>query len=156
MPAFFMSRRRVEIVVVPLVAAFCMAFIIGAIVLDRDRGTCPPATWSNNLTLNLTGNTHTTEQATSITACFGADCIPLGPAFAKSSSGNSRMLKPQPDGSWLLKVGARPASNITFRVFDQSGRVLASKATKVNWTRVSGNERCGGRMADVHLSFDLY
>lgn len=155
MPAAPTARRRVEMILVPIVAAFCMASIIAAIVLDRDRGNCPSPTWNNHLTLSLSGNAVSSSEAAAITACFGSDCVPSPPAFANSSSGSSPNLVEQKDGTWLLTVGYQPSSSIGFRVYDQNGRVLAAQSTKVNWTRVTGNERCGGRMADVSMSLEM-
>lgn len=155
MPAAPTTRRRVELVLVPIVAAFCMAFIISAIVLDRDRGACPSPTWNNHLSLSLAGNAVESSEASAVTACVGKDCVPLSPSIAKSSNGNTKLLAHQKDGSWLLTLGAQPASSINFNVYDQNGKVLAAQSTKVNWTRVSGNERCGGPMADVGMVLDV-
>ena len=155
MPAAPTTRRRVELILVPIVAAFCMAFIIGAIVLDRDRGACPSPTWNNHLSLSLAGNSAERTEASAVTACAGKDCVPQSPAFAKSSKGDTQLLTRQKDGSWLLTVGAQPASTMSFNVYDQNGKVLAAQSTKVNWTRISGNERCGGPMADVGMVLDV-
>ncbi|MGO2541520.1 MAG: hypothetical protein ACTH8J_10265 [Specibacter sp.] len=155
MPAAPTTRRRVELVLVPLVAAFCMAVIIGTIVLDRDRGQCPSPTWNNNVTLSLAGSVLNSANAAAITACAGADCTPTGPVFAKSATGNTRVLTHQDDGSWLLTLGAQPPSALNFRVYDQNGKILAAQSTALNWTRVSGNERCGGRMAGMNVVLDV-
>ena len=134
MPVVPTTRRRVELVLVPLVAAFCMAFIIGAIVLDRDGGPCPSATWNNHLTLSLSGSFTGSTKASAVTACSGADCIPLAPADATSTTGSTRMLTHEKDGSWLLTMGAQPPSTINFRVYDLNGKVLAAQSTALNWT----------------------
>ncbi len=155
MPAAPTTRRRVELVLIPLIAAFCMAFIIGAIVLDRDGGVCPTPNWSNQLSLSLAGNHSNSAHAASVTACSGTDCVPQVPAFAKASTGSTRVLTHQEDGSWLLMVGAQPPKAISFRVFDENGKVLAAQTTALNWTRVSGNERCGGRMAGINVVLDI-
>ncbi|MEO6529324.1 MAG: hypothetical protein ABI563_04480 [Specibacter sp.] len=151
MPVAPNTRRRVELLLVPLVAAFCMALIIGAIVLDRDGGPCTTPNWDNHLTLTLSDS----SRAASVTACSGSECVPTDPTFARSGTGNTRLLTHQKDGSWLLNVGAQPPAAISFRVFDQSGNVLAAQSTALNWTRVSGNERCGGRMADVKVGLNV-
>ena len=52
-------------------------------------------------------------------------------------------------------VGAQPPKAISFRVFDENGKVLAAQTTALNWTRVSGNERCGGRMAGINVVLDI-
>ncbi|WP_343318915.1 hypothetical protein AAFM46_00465 [Arthrobacter sp. TMP15] len=153
MPAAPTTRRRVELILVPLVSAFCMAFIIGAIVLDRDSAPCPSPTWDNNLSLSL-GNSGSVKAA-AVTACPDADCVPTSPTFAKSSLGDSRILTQQRDGSWLLVLGAPPPTAVSFRVYDQDGKLLATQSTALNWTRVSGNERCGGRMANINVAFDV-
>lgn len=147
MPVVSTTRRRVELVLVPLVAAFCMALIIGAIVLDRDGRPCSSPNWDNHLTLTLSDS----SRAASVTACSGNECVPMAPTFAKSAKGNTQLLAHQKDGSWLLNVGAQPPTAMSFKVFDQAGNVLAAKSTDLNWTRVSGNERCGGRMADIKV-----
>ncbi|MET4002386.1 MULTISPECIES: hypothetical protein [Arthrobacter] len=151
MPAVPLTRRRVELVLVPLVAAFCMAFIIGAIVLDRDSGPCPAPTWNNQLTLSLTGNV----DAGAVTACSGTECVPLPPTFAKSSAKNSGMLTQQKDGSWLFKVATNPPKAVTFRVYDKAWNVVAAQSTALNWTRISGDERCGGRMASINVVLNV-
>lgn len=155
MPAVPITRRRVEFVLVPLIAAFCMAFIIGAIVLDRDGRPCPQPNWKNHLSLSLTGSYAGISSASAITACSGVGCVPAPPAFAKSSTGNSSLLTQQDDGSWLLTLGAQPPSAVSLSVYDRSGNVLASESTALNWTRVSGDERCGGRMAGINMVLDV-
>lgn len=155
MPAAPTTRRRVELVLIPLVAAFCMAFIIGAIVLDRDGGACPTPNWSNRLSLSLAGSYSSSTSASAVTACSGTDCIPQVPAFAKASTGNTQVLTHQTDGSWLLTLGAQPPQALSFRVFDHNGKVLAAQTTALNWTRVSGNERCGGRMDGINVVLDM-
>lgn len=139
------TRRRVELVLVPLVAAFCMAFIIGAIIIDRDAGLCPTPTWKNQLTLSLTGDV----DATAVTACSGTDCVPLPPSFAKNATESPSVLTPQKDGTWLFDVAGTPPKSVSFRVYDQSWKVVAAQSAALNWTRVSGNERCGGHMAPI-------
>ncbi|WP_146233405.1 hypothetical protein [Arthrobacter psychrolactophilus] len=151
MRAVRLSRRRVEFILVPLVAAFCMAFIIGALVLDRDSRPCPPANWNNYLSVSLTGSLLSTSNVSAITACTSASCTPASPTFAKGTSDNSELLVHQQDGTWLLKLDAQPPSALNFRVFDASGKVLTAQSTALNWTRVTGDERCGGRMADIGL-----
>ncbi|MDO5754577.1 hypothetical protein, partial [Arthrobacter sp.] len=121
MPAAPTTRRRVELVLIPLVAAFCMAFIIGAIVLDRDGGSCPAPNWNNHLSLSLAGNQSSNSTATAVTACSGTDCVPQSPTFAKMSAGGTRMLTHQKDGSWMLTVGALPPKTLNFSVYDQNG-----------------------------------
>ncbi len=155
-------RRRVELVLVPLVAAFCMAFIIGAIVLDRDRGPCPPANWNNQLTLSLTGSLSGITHADSVTACTGTDCTPMAPATAASaasaalpSNQSNRVLTQQKNGSWLLNIGTKPPQTLKFSVFDQAGNVITTQTTALNWTRVAGDERCGGRMAGMNVVVDV-
>lgn len=168
MPAVPTNRRRVELVLVPIVAAFCMAFIIGAIVLDRDQGTCPPANWNNQLTLSLTGSLSGMTNAAAVTACTGADCTPMEPISAAAGASkasaasaalqtgeNSRALVLQKNGSWLLNVGTKPPRTVNFSVFDKDGNVLASQSTALNWTRVAGTERCGGRMAGMNVVIDV-
>lgn len=155
------TRRRVELVLVPLVAAFCMAFIIGAIVLDRDRGACPPANWSNQLTLSLTGSLSGMANASAVTACTGTDCTPAAPPSAAAASAalqaseGTRTLAQQPNGSWTLNVGAKLPRTVNFSVFDKSGNILATQSAALNWTRVSGNERCGGQMAGMSVVVDM-
>ncbi len=155
MPAVFTPRRRVQLFVVPLVAAFCMAFIIGAIVLDREGADCPSPTWNNQLHLQLSPTSAKAVQPAAVTACMGEECVPLAPAFAKASSGTTRALIHERDGSWQLSLGAQPAGTISFTVYDKNGAVLSNQSTKVNWTRISGNERCGGAMADVSMVLDM-
>lgn len=159
MPAAPTTRRRVELVLVPLVAAFCMAFIIGAIVLDRDGRPCPSPNWNNQVTLSLSGNLPSSTQAAAVTACTSTDCVPAAPttvaAAALHSIASNRILAQQADGSWLLNLGAKPPNSVSFSVFDQNGAVLATQSTALNWTRVSGNERCGGRMAGLHVVVDM-
>lgn len=155
MPAVPTTRRRVELVLIPLVAAFCMAFIIGAIVLDRDGGTCPTANWNNRLSLSLAGSQSASDSAAAVTACSGTDCVPQAPTFAKASTDGTRVLTQQQDGSWLLMVGAQPPKSLSFSVYDHNGKVLAAQTTALNWTRVSGNERCGGRMAGINVVLDM-
>lgn len=155
MRAVRLSRRRVEFILVPLVAAFCMAFIIGALVLDRDSRPCPPANWNNYLSVSLTGSLLSTSNVSAITACTSASCTPASPTFAKGTSDNSELLVHQQDGTWLLKLDAQPPSALNFRVFDASGKVLTAQSTALNWTRVTGDERCGGRMADIGLLLNV-
>lgn len=155
MPAVRSSRRRVELVLVPFVAALCMAFIIGAIVMDKDAVACPPATWHNHVTLALAGDPDATARVSAVTACTGSKCVPLTPTFAKNAPGGSAMLSRQPDGSWLLDAGSQPASVITFRAFDAAGNVLAQQSSTLNWTRVGGNEKCGGPMASMKVPLSM-
>lgn len=155
MRAVPLSRRRVEFILVPLVAAFCMAFIIGALVLDRDGRPCSVPNWDNHLSISLAGSLASTSNVSAITACAGTSCTPASPTFAKSSSGDTKILVHQQDGSWLLTLGAQPPSSINFRMFDESGKVLAAQSTSLNWTRVSGDERCGGRMADISAMLNV-
>lgn len=159
MPAAPTTRRRVELVLVPLVAAFCMAFIIGAIVLDRDGRPCPSPNWNNQVTLSLSGGLAGTTNAAAVTACTSTDCVPAAPATvaaaALHSIANNRVLTPQADGSWLLNVGSQPPNSINFSVFDHNGALLATQSTALNWTRISGNEHCGGRMAGLHVVVDM-
>lgn len=151
MPAVPINRRRVELVLVPIVAAFCMAFIIGTIVLDRDSGPCPSPNWHNQLTLSLTGNV----DAAAVTACAGAECVPVPPTFAKSTSEDSGLLTHQNDGSWLFNVAPNPPKSVSFRVYDHNGDIVAAQSTALNWTRVSGTERCGGRMSSINVVLDV-
>lgn len=151
MPVAPFSRRRVELVLVPIVAAFCMAFIISAIVLDRDAGPCPTPNWNNQLTLSLTGNV----QAAAVTACAGVDCVPAPPTFAKSSTESSGLLTHQKDGSWLFNVAANPPKSVSFRVYDRNWNVVAAQSTALNWTRISGNETCGGRMSPINVVLNV-
>ncbi|SEE92106.1 hypothetical protein SAMN04489740_3105 [Arthrobacter alpinus] len=155
MPAVPLSRRRVEFVLVPLVAAFCMAFIIGALVLDRDSRPCPQPNWNNQLSVSLSGSLESTSNVSAITACAGTSCTPAEPTFAKGSSGNTSVLVHQQDGTWLLTLGAQPPSAVSFRLFDENGTVLAAQSTALNWTRVTGDERCGGRMAGISLMLNV-
>ncbi|WP_442213232.1 hypothetical protein [Specibacter sp. RAF43] len=149
------SRRRVELVVIPVMAALCMAFIIGAIVLDRDAGSCPPASWHNHVSVTLAGNHDAVAAAAAVTACTGSACIPLSPTFARNSAGGTGLLAHQPDGSWVLSVGSKPPAHVTFSVFDASGTVLARASNALNWTRVAGTEKCGGPMAEVRVLLQL-
>lgn len=149
MPAMPPPRRRVELVLVPVMAALCMAFIIGAIVLDTNAGTCPPQNWHNRVTLTLTGN-HAAEAA-AVTVCAGATCAPPAPTVAKAASVDSSLLAHQANGSWVLNTGAAPPPVVTFRVFDVTGKVLAQQSNSLNWTRVGGSERCGGPMAGMQV-----
>lgn len=128
-----------------------MAFIIGAIVMDKDSAACSPATWHNHVTLTLTGNPDAAVRVSAVTACTGSKCVPLTPTFAKNAPSGSAMLSRQPDGSWLLDAGTQPAPGITFRAFDAAGNVLAQQSNTLNWTRVGGNEKCGGPMAAVKV-----
>lgn len=154
------TRRRVELVLVPLVAAFCMALVIGAIVLDRDGGPCPSPNWNNQLTLSLAGNLNGMTHAAAVSACIGAECVPLAPGTSAAAAalqpvGNTRPLTPQENGTWLLNIGAQPPSAVNFSVFDRNGKVLATQSTALNWTRVSGSESCGGRMAGINVVMDM-
>lgn len=154
------TRRRVELVLVPLVAAFCMAFVIGAIVLDRDRGPCPSPNWGNQLTLSLAGNLTGMTHAAAVSACSGAECVPVAPGTSAAAAAlhvvdNTRSLTQQKDGTWLLNVGAQPPNAINFSVYDHNGKVLATEAASLNWTRVSGDERCGGRMAGINVVLEM-
>ncbi|MHA7305560.1 hypothetical protein ACX80E_09990 [Arthrobacter sp. TMN-49] len=151
MPVASTTRRRVELVLVPLVAAFCMSLIIGAIVLDRDVRPCSAPNWENHLTLTLSES----AKAASVTACSGSDCVPMAPTFAQGATGSTRLLAHQEDGSWRLNVGSQPPTAISFRVFDRAGNVLAAQSTALNWTRVTGNERCGGRMAEIKMGLNV-
>ncbi len=65
------------------------------------------------------------------------------------------MLTHQKDGPWMLAVGALPPKTLSFRVYDQNGKVLATQTTALNWTRVSGTERCGGRMANIKVVLNM-
>ena len=140
---------------VPFVAALCMAFIIGAIVTDKDSGGCPQAAWHNHLTLTLAGNGDTAERVHAVTACGGSKCVPLTPTFAKNSPTGAAMLSRQQDGSWLLAVGTQPSSTLTFRAFDAAGNVLVQQSNTLNWTRVGGNDKCGGPMAAMNVALTL-
>lgn len=153
MPAVSPPLRRVQLFLVPLIATFCMAFIIGAIILDSDGAACPPPTWKNQLSLELTGNDATAAEAAAITACMGADCA--SPGSTKNRAGTTRALIHENDGSWRLSLGPQPASTINFTVYDRRGAVLSSQSAQVNWTRISGSERCGGAMADVGMVLEL-
>lgn len=140
-----------------------MAFIIGAIVLDRDRGPCPPANWNNQLTLSLAGSLSGITNAAAVTACTGADCTPMAPttsaaagaSAALPSNQSNRALTRQQNGSWLMNIGTKPPQTVKFSVFDHAGNVLATQTTALNWTRVAGNERCGGRMAGMNVVVDV-
>ncbi len=136
-----------------------MAFIIGAIVLDRDGRPCPSPNWNNQVTLSLSGGPAGMTNAAAVTACTSTDCVPAAPATvaaaALHSIANNRVLTPQADGSWLLTVGAQPPNSVNFSVFDRNGALLATQSTALNWTRISGNERCGGRMAGLHVVVDM-
>lgn len=137
-----------------------MAFVIGAIVLDRDRGVCPSPNWNNQLTLSLAGNFNSTTHAAAVSACTGAECVPAAPgtsaaAAALHSVDNTRSLTPQKDGTWLLNVGTQPPNAVNFSVFDHAGNVLATESTALNWTRISGNERCSGPMAGINVVMDM-
>lgn len=127
--------------------------------MDRDGGTCPAANWNNQLTLSLAGSLSGMTHAAAVTACTGAQCTPMAPSSAAAASlhsaENNRVLTHQRDGSWLLNVGSQPPRTVNFRVFDHSGNVLATQSADLNWTRVSGNERCGGRMAGINVVMDM-
>lgn len=153
MPVIAPSRRRVELVLVPIMAAVCMAFIIGAIVLDTNAGSCPSPNWHNKVTLTLAGS-HAPE-ASAITSCAGTDCIPPAPAQAEKSAAGSGSLTHQPNGSWVLTTGAAPPSVVTFSIFDAAGKLLAQQSNSLNWTRVGGSERCGGPMAGMQLNLHV-
>ncbi|NVM96285.1 hypothetical protein [Arthrobacter wenxiniae] len=155
MPAVPPPRRRVEFLLVPFVAAVCMAFIIGAIVMDKDTGGCPPASWHNHVALTLAGNQATAARVDAVTACAGAKCVPLTPTFAKNAPGGAALLARQPNGSWLLNVGTQPSSSMTFRAFDAAGNVLGQQSATLNWTRVGGNEKCGGPMGALKVALSL-
>ncbi|WP_104091036.1 hypothetical protein [Arthrobacter sp. GMC3] len=158
MPVTPFTRRRVELVLVPMVAALCMAFIIGAIVMDRDSGSCPPSAWHNQVNLTLAGDTSTAAKANAVTACAGSKCVPLTPTFAKNASSggaSASLLTHEADGSWVLDVGSQPPNSLTFRVFDVAGNLLAQQSTAMNWTRVGGSEQCGGPMAAMKVFLRL-
>ncbi|PYI64962.1 hypothetical protein CVV68_20190 [Arthrobacter livingstonensis] len=144
-----------ELVLVPFVAAVCMAFIIGAIVMDNDSGGCPTATWHNHVTLSLAGDQATAARVSAVTTCAGAKCAPPTPTFAKNARNGSAMLTRQPDGAWLLDVGTKPSPTVTFRAFDAAGNVLGQQSNTLNWTRVGGNEKCGGPMAAMKVVLSL-
>ncbi|WP_160318944.1 hypothetical protein [Arthrobacter sp. ERGS1:01] len=132
-------------------AALCMAFIIGAIVIDRDSGACPPSNWHNHIALTLAGNQARVDEAAAITACTGARCIPPAPTFAKNASAGNGLLSRQEDGSWLFTVGSVPPSSVTFRTFDVAGNMLSQQSNVLNWTRVGGTEQCGGPMGTMRV-----
>lgn len=148
-------RRRVELVAVPLMATLCMIFIIGAIVLDKNGGACPAVSWSNKVTLALSGNPTSMATASAVTACTGINCKPADPRFAKSSSDVSELLMRQSDGTWVYSPGSASPANVTFKVFDSNGQVLAERAYSLNWTRIGGSEQCGGPMAAMSVPLQL-
>ena len=137
-----------------------MALVIGAIVLDRDGGPCPSPSWNNHLTLSLAGNLNGMTHAAAVSACIGAECVPLAPVTSAAAAalqpvGNNRSLTPQKNGTWLLNLGAQPPNSVNFSVFDQNGKVLATQSAALNWTRVSGSERCGGRMEGINVVMNM-
>lgn len=145
------TRRRAELVLIPLLAALSMALIIGAIVVDRDSGTCPSANWHNHVSLTLSGDQAEYARVSTITACEGSKCVPLAPTFAKKTSDSSILLSHQGDGSWILNVGSKPPASLTFSAFDSSGNLLAQQSSALNWTRVGGSEQCGGPMDSMKV-----
>ncbi|MFC8304259.1 hypothetical protein ACFUCV_11300 [Specibacter sp. NPDC057265] len=155
MPAVPPPRRRVQLFLVPLIAAFCMAFIIGAIVMDRDGAACPAASWDNHLNLKLLADGADAKEAAAVTACMGAKCVAHAQDSTKTTSGTTRALIHEANGSWQLSLGAQAVSTIDFTVYDKNGAVLATRTTQVNWTRISGSERCGGAMADVGVVLEM-
>lgn len=155
MPVTPKARRQVELVIVPLLAALCMALVIGAIVLDRDAASCPPASWHNNVHVTLGGDHGITASAAAITACAGQKCTPLTPTFARSSASSTNLLAAHTDNTWVFDVGKTPPTLLTFRVYDASGKVLAQQSNSLNWTRVGGSEICGGPMAQLNVMLPL-
>lgn len=149
------ARRRVELVAVPLVATLCMVFIIGAIVLDRNNGSCPAANWENKVTLTLGGNPMSIAAASAVTSCVGVNCKPADPRFAKSSADHTELLLHQSDGTWLYSPQTAAPVNVTFKVFNASGQILAEQSYALNWTRVGGTEHCGGPMAPMKVPLQL-
>ncbi|GAA4655668.1 hypothetical protein [Arthrobacter cryoconiti] len=155
MPAAPTTRRRVELVFVPIMAALCMAFIIGAIVLDKDPAACPAATWANTLKVTLTGSQSAVAGAANITACAGSTCIPLNPMFAKNAPNATDILAREANGSWVFVMGEQPPSAVTLRVFDTAGNLLTQESRTLNWTRVGGTEQCGGPMAAMRVQVQV-
>jgi hypothetical protein len=149
------ARFRVELVLVPLVAAVCMAFIIGAIVLDKGAGSCPQPNWHNHLTLSLSGSPSAVSSVSAITACAGSNCVPMNPTFAKLATGAPSLLARQGDGSWVLNVDTEPPTAVTFRAYDAAGNLLIQQSDTFNWTRVGGTEQCGGPMGAMTVPLRL-
>ena len=143
-------RRRVELVLVPMVAALCMAFVIGAIVLDRDGVKCPPSSWNNSVTVTAAGDP---GAVAAMTACTGNGCLPPSPPFAQKSTTGSGKLVHAANGSWTLNTGDEIPGTVTFRAYGASGNLLSQTTASLYWTRVGGSEHCGGPMSTdaVHI-----
>lgn len=151
MPVVPPARRRVELIAVPLLAALCMAFIIGAIVLNKNSASCPPTSWHNRVNVTLGGDQPRMAAAAAITACSGSKCVPLSPTFARSSANFNNLLATHEQGGWFFNVGQLPPTALTFRVYDSKGNVLAQQSNSLNWTRVGGSEICGGPMGQMNV-----
>jgi len=143
-------RRRVELVLVPIVAALCMAFVIGAIVLDRDGANCPPAAWNNSVSVTPAGHPGVVA---AMTACTGNGCLPPAPSFARTATDGSGKLVRADNGSWTLNTGSDFPGTVTFRAYDAGGNLLTQQTASLYWTRVGGTDHCGGPMStdDVQI-----
>jgi hypothetical protein len=146
-------RRRVELVLVPMVAALCMAFVIGAIVLDRDGANCPAAGWDNAVDVTAAGHP---DAVAAMTACTGTGCLPPAPSFSRTATNGSGKLMRSGDNSWTLKTGKDIPGTVTFRAFDAAGNLLTQQTASLYWTRVGGSESCGGPMSTNAVQIRIF
>ncbi|WP_155848603.1 hypothetical protein [Arthrobacter sp. 35W] len=137
------SRHRIELIVVPVVAAIAMALIIGAIMRDSTPGACPAIGWGNSLTITTTGNS---AAVAAITVCGIGDCGPGAAAATTPASpvlGEDRATRAG-GTDWSFQVGMNTPGTLTFQALDAGGVILTQKTVDLNWKRVGGTDQCGG------------
>lgn len=130
-----------------------MAFVIWAVVMDRDiPGTvCPDLGWTNSVKVLTTGSS---DPVSAMTACQGNGCVPTPPsALTNATPGSS--LTHDGGNSWTLNLATAAPAQITVQAYDADGKVLTKQSYSLNWTRVGGNEVCGGPMTTAAIEMSV-
>lgn len=129
---------------------------------------CPALAWFNSLSVTLDGNSQLVSlvefcaedvcsvrsdgpvrlPVTSLSPGVlpgPASTLPLTPASASSAPPASPYTTSRVDDrTWHVSLMMRAPTTVTIKAYAAGGGVLARREVQLDWTRVGGNEACGG------------
>lgn len=135
------NRRRVGLIVVPVVAAIAMALVVGAILRSPTPTACPAIGWIDTVDIALVGNA---GQVASLSICEGTGCNPGGTAASAAPTYGTGSVTRLGPSRWRYEAGMANPASITVQASDSAGKILAQQTFALNWKRVGGSDQCGG------------